>query len=143
MKTKICTKCGKELPIEDFNWRNKEKGTRRSECKTCHTDFMKEVYENKKKTVSEIKKNLKCAKCGEEREYCLDFHHIDPNEKENTIARMTSNNYRLDTVLNEIKKCIVLCSNCHREFHYFQEEDGITIEEYLSNQGRYKYELSY
>lgn len=133
MKTKICTKCGKELPIEDFNWRNKEKGTRRSECKTCHTDFMKEVYENKNKTVSEIKKNLKCAKCGEEREYCLDFHHIDPNEKENTIARMTSNNYRLDTVLNEIKKCIVLCSNCHREFHYFQEEDGITIEEYLSN----------
>ena len=133
METKICTKCGKEFPIEDFNWRNKEKGTRRSECKTCHTDFMKEVYENKKKTVSEIKKNLKCAKCGEEREYCLDFHHIDPNEKDNTIARMTSNNYRLDTVLNEIKKCIVLCSNCHREFHYFQEEDGITIEEYLSN----------
>lgn len=133
METKICTKCGKELPIEDFNWRNKEKGTRRSECKTCHTDFMKEVYENKKKTVSEIKKNLKCAKCGEEREYCLDFHHINPNEKENTIARMTSNNYKIDVVLNEIKKCIVLCSNCHREFHYFQEEDGITIEEYLSN----------
>ena len=133
METKICTKCGKELPIEDFNWRSKKNGTRRSECKTCHTDFMKEVYENKKKTVSEIKKNLKCAKCGEEREYCLDFHHIDPNEKENTIARMTSNNYRLDAVLNEIKKCIVLCSNCHREFHYFQEQDGITIEEYLSN----------
>ena len=133
METKICTKCGKEFPIEDFNWRNKEKGTRRSECKTCHTDFMKEVYENKKKTVSEIKKNLKCAKCGEEREYCLDFHHIENKEKDNTIARMTSNNYRLDTVLNEIKKCIVLCSNCHREFHYFQEEDGITIEEYLSN----------
>ena len=133
METKICTKCGKELPIEDFNWRNKEKGTRRSECKTCHADFMKEVYENKKKTVTEIKKNLKCAKCGEEREYCLDFHHANPNEKENTIARMTSNNYRLDTVLNEIKKCIVLCSNCHREFHYFQEQNGITIEEYLSN----------
>lgn len=133
METKICTKCGKELPIEDFNWRNKEKGTRRSECKTCHADFMKEVYKNKKKTVTEIKKNLKCAKCGEEREYCLDFHHTNPNEKENTIARMTSNNYRLDTVLNEIKKCIVLCSNCHREFHYFQEQNGITIEEYLSN----------
>ena len=133
METKICIKCGKELPIEDFNWRNKEKGTRRSECKTCYADFMKEVYENKKKTVAEIKKNLKCSKCGEEREYCLDFHHADLNEKENTIARMTSNNYRLDTVLNEIKKCIVLCSNCHREFHYFQEQNGITIEEYLSN----------
>ena len=133
MDTKVCTKCGKKLPIEDFNWRSKKKGTRRSECKTCHTDYMKESYKNKKKTVSEIKKNLKCAKCGEEREYCLDFHHINPNEKENTIARMTSNNYRVDSVLNEIKKCIVLCSNCHREFHYFQEKDGITIDEYLSN----------
>ena len=133
MDTKVCTKCGKKLPIEDFNWRSKKKGTRRSECKTCHTDYMKEAYKNKKKTVSEIKKNLKCAKCGEEREYCLDFHHINPNEKENTISRMTSNNYRVDSVLNEIKKCIVLCSNCHREFHYFQEKDGITIDEYLSN----------
>lgn len=131
MDTKICTKCGKELPIEDFNWRSKEKGTRRSECKTCHTDFMKQIYENKKNEVSQIKKTLRCAKCGEGREYCLDFHHIDPNEKEDTIARMTSNNYKLDVVLSEIKKCIVLCSNCHREFHYFQEKDKITIEEYL------------
>ena len=139
METKICTKCGKELPIEDFNWRSKENGTRRSECKTCHTNFMKEIYENKKKTVSEIKKNLKCAKCGEEREYCLDFHHVDPNEKENTIARMTSNNYRLDTVLDEIKKCIVLCSNCHREFHYFQEQNGTTIKEYLSGGTHYEF----
>ena len=41
METKVCTKCGKELPIEEFNWRNKSKGTRRSECKYCHSAFMK------------------------------------------------------------------------------------------------------
>lgn len=38
----------------------------------------------------------------------------------------------LDTTLNEIQKCILLCSNCHREFHYFEKENGITIEEYLA-----------
>lgn len=48
MDTKICTKCGKELPIVDFNWRNKEKGIRRSECKYCHCGYMKRKYQEKK-----------------------------------------------------------------------------------------------
>ena len=134
METKICTKCNKELPIEDFNWRSKENGTKRSECKYCHTDFMKKIYEDKKEFVANIKSQLKCQKCGESKEYMLDFHHLDPSEKETTIARMTSNNYRIDRVLNEIQKCIVLCSNCHREFHYFEENNGLTIEEYLNNE---------
>ena len=62
METKICTKCKKELPIEDFNWRSKEKGTRRSECKYCHTEFMKKIYEDKKEFVANIKSQLKCQK---------------------------------------------------------------------------------
>lgn len=134
METKICTKCKKELPIEDFNWRNKDKGTRRSECKYCHTSFMKKIYEDKKKLVANIKSQLKCQKCGESKEYMLDFHHLDPNEKETTIARMTSNLYKINRVLDEIQKCIVLCSNCHREFHYFEECNGLTIEEYLNDE---------
>ena len=44
MEYKTCTKCGKTLPITDFNWRNKAKGTRRSECKYCHSDYMKKQY---------------------------------------------------------------------------------------------------
>ena len=44
IETKVCTKCHKELPITDFNWRNKEKGTRRSECKYCHSNYMKQKY---------------------------------------------------------------------------------------------------
>ena len=134
METKICTKCKKELPIEDFNWRSKEKGTRRSECKYCHTEFMKKIYEDKKEFVANIKSQLKCQKCGESKDYMLDFHHLDPSEKETTIARMTSNRYSVDKVLDEIKKCIVLCANCHREFHYLEENYGIAIDEYLSDE---------
>lgn len=140
METKICTRCKKELPIEDFNWRSKEKGTRRSECKYCHTEFMKKIYEDKKALVANIRSQLKCQKCGESKEYMLDFHHLDPDKKEETIARMTSNNYRIDKVLNEIRKCIVLCSNCHREFHYFEENYGLSIDEYLSDE--YEFEAS-
>ena len=44
MGTKVCTKCGKELSIEEFNWRDKKKGTRRSECKYCQSNYMKQKY---------------------------------------------------------------------------------------------------
>jgi len=132
METKICTQCKKELPIEDFNWREKSKGTRRSECKHCHSKHMKDAYENKKDIVSKIKSQIKCQKCGECRDYTLDFHHLEPNEKEYTIAKMGT--YNIERVLNEIKKCVVLCANCHREFHYLEENYGLAIDKYLSDE---------
>jgi hypothetical protein len=131
METKVCTKCHQELPITDFNYRNKAKGTRRSECKYCHTKYMRDKYQEKKVIVQQWKTELCCAKCGESRGYVLDYHHIDPSQKEDTIARMISNNYTLDKVKQEIEKCICLCANCHREFHYLEEKDGITIDSYL------------
>ena len=91
METKVCTKCKKELPIEDFNWRSKEKGTRRSECKYCHTEYMQNIYADKRKLVADMKSKIKCQKCGEFRDYMLDFHHVDPSEKEYTVARLISN----------------------------------------------------
>lgn len=133
METKVCTKCNKELPISDFNWRNKKKNSRRSECKYCHTKYMKDIYKSKKEIVSKIKSQMKCQKCGENKDYMLDFHHLDPKEKENTVGRMTSNNYRIDKVLDEIKKCIVFCANCHREFHYLNENFNITLDDYLND----------
>ena len=132
METKICTKCGKELPLIDFNWRNKAKGTRRSECKYCHSQYMKNVYAKKQQEIQELKSQYKCAKCGDNRGYVLDFHHIDPSIKEEEVSRMISNNYKLDKVYDEIKKCICLCANCHREFHYLEKEKQITLEEYLA-----------
>ena len=132
METKICTKCGKELPIEEFNWRDKAKGTRRSECKYCHTNYMKNKYQEKKQAIQELKSECSCAKCGDKRGYLLDYHHLNPKEKETTVARMTSNYYSLEKIQQEINKCIVLCANCHREFHYLEKENGITIDEYLN-----------
>lgn len=132
MNTKICTKCGKEKPLSDFNWRDKNKGTLRSECKECHTLYMKQKYQEKKDAVQNIKSNLKCAKCGySEYAVALDFHHLDPSQKDTTVARMVANNYRLDKTLQEIDKCICLCANCHRIFHFLEKEKNITIKDFL------------
>lgn len=57
----------------------------------------------------------KCIRCGYDK--CLkalEFHHIDPNKKDFTI----SNDYfKLLDAVEESKKCILICSNCHKEFH--------------------------
>lgn len=135
MNTKICTKCGLEKPLTEFNWRNQSKGTYRSECKQCHCQYMKNQYQKKKETVQDIKIKFACQKCGYNKSAAaLDFHHIDPSQKDTTIARMTSNNYSLDKVYDEIKKCICLCANCHREFHDLETKTGITIEEFLNEE---------
>lgn len=131
MEIKQCSKCGEVLPVDQFHWRDKATGKRRTECKKCHSTFMNQKYQEKKQIVTDLKSQNKCAKCGESRGYVLDYHHINPKNKTNTISRMTSNKYRLDKTMEEIKKCICLCSNCHREFHYFNKSNRITLAEYL------------
>jgi len=71
-----------------------------------------------KKWLEEYKKTLKCEVCVEDRWYCLDFHHIDPAKKELGISRMASQGCSIKKILEEIKKCKVLCANCHRDLHY-------------------------
>lgn len=57
----------------------------------------------------------KCQKCGYDRySGALEFHHIDPSQKDFTISNM---NFKLTEAVEEIKKCVLLCSNCHKELH--------------------------
>lgn len=129
MNTKKCSKCGRELPVTEYYKRGN--GKLRAECKECHRKYVNKKYQERKEKVDEIKAQYKCAKCGETRPYTLDFHHKDPSKKKQTIARMTSNYNKLEDIYKEIDKCVVLCSNCHRAFHYLENKDNITIEEFL------------
>lgn len=129
MDTKICSKCGKDLPLTDYYSRGK--GKLRAECKTCHKNYVKSKYNERKEAVNEIKGTEGCVKCGEKRSYALDFHHKDPSKKDANISRITSNNNKMESIYSEIEKCVVLCSNCHREFHYLENKKALTIEEYL------------
>ena len=57
----------------------------------------------------------KCIKCGYDK--CikaLEFHHIDPTQKDFTIS---NDRFRLQEAVEESKKCILICSNCHKELH--------------------------
>lgn len=63
-----------------------------------------------------------CQICGYNRSHkALEFHHINPNEKEMGFGETRANNVKWATLIEELKKCILLCSNCHKEVH-----EGIT-----------------
>lgn len=72
----------------------------------------------------------KCEKCGEQREHILAFHHIDRSEKDENPSNLLANS-KIEEFFIEINKCILLCNNCHGDFHFLESKDNITIEEYL------------
>lgn len=58
----------------------------------------------------------KCHKCENVFDNCqYDFHHVDPSEKDFTVSEGIL--LGKDRFFNEIKKCILLCANCHRLEH--------------------------
>lgn len=61
-------------------------------------------------------KGSKCERCGYNK--CiraLEFHHINPNEKDFGISKCITKS--MSTLKQEVDKCILVCSNCHAEIH--------------------------
>ena len=71
----------------------------------------------KLKEMSVEYKGGKCSICGYSK--CinaLEFHHLDPNEKDFGIG--TNGHTRTwERTKKELDKCIIVCANCHREIH--------------------------
>jgi hypothetical protein len=82
----------------------------------------KEACAQQKAQWDAFKRTLKCTKCGFDHIAALDFHHEDPNTKEHNVNRLISNK-RFAKAYEEIKKCIVLCANCHRIHHYTEKKN--------------------
>ena len=82
------------------------------------------VYEYQKKRHISRKYELinlmggKCIICGYDKNYAsLEFHHLNPKEKEFPLDARHLSNSSITSLLTEAKKCILLCANCHRELH--------------------------
>jgi len=146
LKIKECPKCGEIKSFDEFNKDKTRKNMIASWCRDCNTKSNKIFREANKERYSynankrvrkqrdiidEYKIEKGCIKCGYNKiASVLEFHHIDKETKEYSIGSIVGNN--LKKVWREINKCIILCSNCHQEFHYYWEFKGIALEEYLN-----------
>ncbi len=60
-----------------------------------------------------------CALCGYDKcSDAMELHHIDPTKKDFTFSQEFLCRDWNKYVLPELKKCILLCANCHREIHF-------------------------
>ncbi len=75
-----------------------------------------------KEWFDDYRSNLSCARCDENHIACLEFHHIDPSEKEVEVGRAVTNGWNKERIIKEMEKCEVLCSNCHRKHHWQQRQ---------------------
>ena len=59
----------------------------------------------------------KCCICGFDKwQSALEFHHVNPEEKEFGLTVNTTTK-SLEKQLTEARKCILVCANCHRGIH--------------------------
>lgn len=105
---KVCPICGRQF------FPKTAMANQRMCCYDCMPDG---VQLTRGMFLAKIKKARggKCIKCGYDR--CikaLEFHHLDPSQKDFTIS---NDHFRLQEAINESKKCILICSNCHKELH--------------------------
>lgn len=69
--------------------------------------------------VDQIKEQLPCSRCGRNPSApAMDFHHVDPSTKTDSMARLLSRCFQWGEIVKEIKKCSLLCAVCHREVEY-------------------------
>lgn len=105
---KICSKHGVTLYF--LNSQGKWK------CKKCGAEAVQRSR-NRLKQRALSYKGGKCQVCGYNKyPGALEFHHLNPNEKDFGIA---SKGYTRswEKVKEELDKCICVCSNCHKEIH--------------------------
>ena len=113
---KTCCRCKGTFPIESFYVRSSSKGTRRGECRACWNEITIRNQQRVKRLCVEYKGGA-CNSCGYKK--CigaLEFHHMDPSIKEFQLSSSARSAFN-DRVKQELDKCILLCSNCHREQH--------------------------
>jgi hypothetical protein len=134
--TKVCGTCQEEKSVSEFGFKDKQKGKLQYRCKQCQSECSKKHYlsnkddyrkrarknnvlyrERNRQFISEYKSEKGCHFCQESTPICLDFHHLDPNEKEINISVMSRGANSIETIMKEIDKCLVICSNCHRKLH--------------------------
>ena len=84
------------------------------ECK----EYARKSRRDKREFLEGYKRARGCNECGESDYRCLEVHHADPSKKGFDIGTGSKNWFSIKNIKKEIKKCIVICANCHRKIHY-------------------------
>lgn len=130
---KLCVRCSSVKSLDNFHKSKKNLDGLQIYCKACRKTIDAASYannEHRQKAIRDRRATVraynaemlrryktfcKCRVCKEAEAIALDLHHTDPTEKELPVSNAVS--CSTDTLRREIRKCVVLCANCHRKYH--------------------------
>lgn len=114
---KVCKICENEFETDNYS---------RIYCYICSGDSTRKSNETRKHQKTILRRSMKlqaikllgnkCSICGYNK--CIDaleFHHTNPKEKDFKLG--SGNTLSWDEYKKEALKCILVCSNCHKEIH--------------------------
>jgi len=111
------------MPYKDPNDPRKKESLRKGSAKYYANNkekVQKLTNKNKKecrKRWNDFKATQKCRYCGSSHPAIIDFHHVVRDHTKQSVHHLAKNG-RYKQAMEEIKKCIPLCANCHRIHHY-------------------------
>lgn len=107
-----CLQCKKELPPNKFETANVVNGKqyKRKVCTVCRKDYKNKLRQRNSRFIQRVKRRMKCKKCGMNNPICLTFHHPNKDKFDN-VSNLRTRSIR--RIKEEIRKCVVLCANCH------------------------------
>lgn len=95
----------------------------RRKCRKCYSHIKKKYRDRKLSWFREYKGELSCLSCGYSNDTnehfsikALEFHHHNDDKLFN-VSEGVYLGYSKEKIIDEINKCMVLCSRCHAEKH--------------------------
>jgi len=127
-----CVVCKQDKPLESYS--SKGEGKQRK-CKQCTAEYGKRHYQANKAIyiaraqkneansvkrnqdfIRAYKENHPCVDCNTRYPYyVMDFDHLEGFEKLSNVSLLTRQAFSLERIEEEMAKCELVCSNCHRK----------------------------
>lgn len=130
---KHCKKCDVIKELSEFNNKSGTPDGKQYQCRACErinhqlhyaktkATYVANAYRSRQLRIEKFrqwKATHACMLCGENEIVCIDFHHLDPEHKDHKISTLSRDGLT-PKLLIEVKKCIPVCSNCHRKIHKY------------------------
>ena len=121
---KACSACKITKPATEYFPHKTMKDGRASQCKECSKKCTRRTQNKIKTLIRRLKLKLGCEVCGYKKcATSLHFDHVDPATKSPRL-KQGHGLYRIgyNNLKAELRKCRVLCANCHGEHTELQRK---------------------
>jgi hypothetical protein len=122
----VCARCGQSKTLSEYH---KSRTGEYTYCRECRNEYDRRYYDERgrparlarrraqidaaRKWMAEIKSGVPCTDCGETFPiYVMHWDHLPEFEKVDQVSAMVAGRTR-EAVLEELKKCELVCANCH------------------------------